>query len=61
MSQRAQHVYEIRNNKTGEVVKTGISQGKISKKGKSYRTERQRRKLGKDDFDSTIIAEIPAG
>ncbi len=27
LSQKAQHVYEIRNNKTGEVVKTGISQG----------------------------------
>jgi RHS repeat-associated protein len=61
LSQKAQHVYEIRNNKTGEVVKTGISQGKISKKGKSYRAERQRRKWGKDDFDTTIIAEIPAG
>ncbi len=45
LSQKAQHVYEIRNNKTGEVVKTGISQGKISKKGKSYRAERQRRKV----------------
>ncbi|MGR5287730.1 RHS repeat-associated core domain-containing protein [Vibrio maritimus] len=61
LSQKAQHVYEIRNNKTCEVVKTGISQGKISKKGKSYRAERQRRKWGKDDFDTTIVAEIPAG
>ncbi len=60
-SQKAQHVYEIRNNKTGQVVKTGISQGKISKKGKSYRAERQRRKWGKEDFDTTIIAEVPAG
>jgi hypothetical protein len=61
LSQKAQHVYEIRNNKTGEVVKTGISGGKISKKGKSYRAESQRRKWGKDDFDTTIIAEISAG
>jgi hypothetical protein len=61
LSEKAQHVYEIRNNKTGEVVKTGVSQGKISKEGKSYRAERQRRKWGKDNFDTTIIAEIPAG
>lgn len=43
------------------MVKTGISQGQISTKGKSYRAERQKRKWGEDDFETTIIAEIPAG
>lgn len=33
----------------------------ISQQGKSYRAERQRRKWGKDDFETTIIAEIRAG
>ena len=61
LSEKAQHVYEIRNKKTGEIVKTGISGGKISNKGKSYRAEKQVRKWGKNDYESTIIAEIPSG
>lgn len=61
LSQNAQHVYEIRNTHTGEVVKTGISQSKITAAGKSPRAERQRNKWGSDSFETTIIAEIPAG
>ena len=60
-SQKAQHVYEIRNKKTGEVIKTGVSSGRVSKKGKSYRAENQIRKWGKGDFESTIISEISTG
>jgi hypothetical protein len=55
----------------GEVVKTGISSGKIGKNGKSYRAEKQVRRWAKekDEFGnikcgncvSTIIGEIPAG
>ncbi len=60
-SQRATHVYEIRNLDTWEVVKTGISSGPISKKGKSYRAEFQRRRWGSDQYETTIIADIPTG
>lgn len=71
LSEKAQHVYEIRNVDTGEIVKTGISSGKIGVNGKSARAERQVRKWAKekDEFgnlkcancESTIIGEIPAG
>jgi len=49
-SQRATHVYEIRNLDTWEVVKTGISSGPISKMGKSYRAEFQRRRWGAEEY-----------
>ena len=63
-SEKAQHVYEIFNTETGEVVKTGISGGK-TKAGKSVRATRQvnawNKKEGKGKYDSRIVVEIPAG
>jgi len=61
LSQKVQHVYEIRDKNTGEVVKTGVSGSKIRQDGKSLRAERQVRKWGSQNYESTIIAEIPAG
>lgn len=46
--QFTQHIYEIFNIETGEVVKTGISGGKISKNRKSYRATCQVNKWNKD-------------
>jgi putative membrane protein len=64
-SQKAQHLYEIFDKETGEVVKTGISGGKITKKGKFYRATQQVNKWNrmnkKDVFDSRIVRKIPAG
>ncbi|HEY6527395.1 MAG TPA: DUF6531 domain-containing protein [Cellvibrionaceae bacterium] len=55
-SKKPNHVYVIRNKKTGEVHKWGISGGRIRLDGKSSRAESQVRKLG-PDFESTIIAK----
>ena len=64
-STRSQHVYEIYENQSGKVVKTGISSGKISKQGKSYRATKQVNKWnkseGKDKYDSRVIQKIPSG
>ncbi len=64
-STKAQHVYEIFDKETGEVVKTGISSGKISKSGKSYRATKQvntwNKQEGCDKYDSRIVENIPAG
>ncbi|MFC6336099.1 type IV secretion protein Rhs [Pseudomonas sp. CCM 7891] len=52
------HVYVIRNKTTGQVHKYGISGGKISKTGKSYRAQSQVRALnrkGSDKYESAII------
>jgi len=52
------HVYVIRNKTTGQVYKYGISGGKISKAGKSYRAQSQVRWLnrkGSDKYESAII------
>ncbi|MGM9852591.1 MAG: hypothetical protein ACI30N_01300, partial [Muribaculaceae bacterium] len=59
----AQHIYEIFDAETGKAVKTGISGGKKTKGGKSYRATRQVNKWSKDGrkFDSRIVKEIPAG
>jgi len=52
-------VYEIRDKRTGEVHKYGISQGKIRLDGKSYRAEKQVRDLnrrhGGNFFKSKIV------
>ncbi len=56
---KVNHVYVIRNKTTGQVYKYGISGGKVSKKGKSYRAESQVRRLnrgpGTDKYESAII------
>ncbi|MBD5323957.1 MAG: hypothetical protein HDS02_03870, partial [Bacteroides sp.] len=48
-SARAQHWYDIINKSNNEKVKIGVSGGKISKKGKSYRAERQVRKWNREE------------
>ncbi|WBW96813.1 hypothetical protein [Oceanirhabdus sp. W0125-5] len=64
-SKKRQHVYEIYNIADGDVVKTGISGGKVRRDGKSYRAERQVRVFNKLDkekgitYASRIIAYCP--
>ena len=64
-STKAQHVYEIFETGTDNVVKTGISGGKVSKADKSYRATSQVNKLNKAEgagkYDSRIVDKIPAG
>jgi RHS repeat-associated protein len=62
-STKAQHVYEIVNNSTKAVEKVGISGGKISKAGDSYRATSQVNKLNKagGNYSSRIAEKIPAG
>jgi hypothetical protein len=64
-STKAQHVYVIKNKITDETVKVGISGGKITKKGKSYRAQRQvskwNREKGGNVYESKIILNIPEG
>lgn len=65
LSKKAQHIYEIFIEKTKEVVKTGISGGKVSKTDKSYRATNQVNKLNKaagaKKYDSRIVKKIPEG
>ncbi|CAA0176771.1 hypothetical protein NACSLCCMFF_190038 [Tenacibaculum maritimum] len=63
LSEKAQHVYEIVNKTTNKVEKVGISSGKISKKGNSYRATSQVNKLNKagGNYTSRIAKKIPAG
>lgn len=58
------HVYVIRNKRTGEVYKFGISGGKIGRNNRSYRAENQVRRLNRqarrngatsDVYESRII------
>ncbi|MEK6511306.1 RHS repeat-associated core domain-containing protein [Myroides odoratimimus] len=64
-STKEQHVYEIFEIETDNVVKTGISGGKVSKKDKSYRATNQVNKMNKasgtSKYDSRIIDRVPAG
>ena len=62
-SEKAQHVYEIVNNTTKGVEKVGVSGGKISKAGDSYRATSQVNKLNKagGNYSSRIAEKIPAG
>ncbi|PJN87670.1 DNRLRE domain-containing protein [Bacillus sp. mrc49] len=54
-SKKRQHGYEIYNKGSGEVVKVGISGGKIAKNGKSYRATSQVNKWGKDKYESRVV------
>ena len=60
---KAQHVYEIVNKTTSKVVKVGVSGGKISKAGDSYRATSQVNKLNKagGNYTSRIANKTPAG
>jgi hypothetical protein len=64
-STKAQHVYEVFEKGSGNVVKTGISGGKVSKADKSYRATSQVNKMNKAEgagkYDSRIVEKIPAG
>lgn len=63
---KAQHAYDILDRRTGLVVKTGVSGGRIRKRdGKSYRAEQQVRLWNKEEggeyFYSEVIYQIPSG
>lgn len=64
-STKAQHLYEIFEEASEKVAKTGVSSGKIAKNGKSYRATNQVNKLNKKagfkKFDSRIVKKVPAG
>ena len=64
-SSKAQHLYEIFDRETKEVVKTGISGGKKTKAGKSYRANSQvnrwNKEAGHKKFDSEVVQDFPAG
>lgn len=65
LSSKAQHLYEIFEKATSNVVKTGISGGQVSKTDKSYRATNQVNKLNKAEgvvkYDSKIVEKIPGG
>ena len=66
LSSLAQHIYRIFDKATNKTVKVGISGGKVTKNGKSYRAQKQVRSFNKTDlekreFDSEIIDNVPAG
>ncbi|MDO5681140.1 MAG: RHS repeat-associated core domain-containing protein [Pelistega sp.] len=58
-SKKVNHVYMIRNKRTGEIYKYGISGGKVRLDGKSYRAEKQVRSLNlktnTTDYESVIV------
>lgn len=53
------------DKETGKAVKTGISSGKKTKAGKSYKANSQvnrwNRQAGKQKFDSRVVEDVPAG
>lgn len=64
LSTAAQHGYEIFETATGNVVKTGVSNGPVTKSGKSYRANNQVSKMNKSNpsmYDSRIVKTIPEG
>ncbi|MBM7872297.1 RHS repeat-associated protein, partial [Clostridium pascui] len=62
-SKKSQHGYEIYRKNTGDVVKVGISGGKVRLDGKSYRAEKQVRDFNKQDggdiYASRIMGYFP--
>ena len=65
LSSKAQYAYDIIDNNSGKIVKTGISGGKIRKDGKSCRAEQQVHKWNKEEgegkYKSTITKNVPEG
>ncbi len=61
LSRKPNHLYVIRNKITGQIQKYGISGGKITGAGKSYRAQSQVNKwnnrAGADIYESDIIAK----
>jgi URI fold toxin 2 len=65
-SQKAQHLYEIFDTSTGSVVKTGISGGKVTANGVSYRATSQVNAWNNapgatTTYSSRIVQNFPAG
>ncbi|MFT4072927.1 MAG: RHS repeat-associated core domain-containing protein [Dysgonamonadaceae bacterium] len=65
-STKAQHNYDIKNTQTGKVVKTGVSGGKETKTGESYRGNSQANKWNKQEgtpgrYKFQITNREPAG
>jgi hypothetical protein len=54
-SKAKNHLYEIYDRGSGKIVKSGISFGRISKSGHSYRATRQANKWGKGRYGSRIV------
>ncbi|ASE62554.1 hypothetical protein CEQ15_14145 [Chryseobacterium indologenes] len=65
LSTKPQHLYDIFKKTSSDVVKTGISGGKISKAEKSYRATKQVNKMNKeagaDIYDSRVVKKFPGG
>ena len=65
MSTKSQHAYDIIDSETGNVVKTGVSGGKVRGDGKSYRAEQQVRKWNaeaeRSKYESVITHTEPEG
>jgi len=60
----AQHGYEAFETATGNIVKTGVSSGPVTKSGKSYRANRQIREWNKSNpgaYDARIVKTQPPG
>jgi hypothetical protein len=65
-STKAQHGYEIVDTTTGKVVKTGVSGGKRTANGGSYRANRQANKWNKEAgtpgrYQPRVVQEVPEG
>jgi RHS repeat-associated protein len=65
-STKSQHGYEIYDNQ-GNVIKTGVSSGRVRMDGKSSRAEKQVREWNKNTndpngpFTSKVVANVPSG
>ena len=65
-SRNAQHGYEIVDTTTGEVVKTGVSGGRRTQGGGSYRANRQANRWNREAgqpgrYVPRVVKEVPAG
>jgi len=65
-STKGQHNYDIKDTKTGNVVKTGTSGGKETKNGESYRGNSQANKWNKQEgtpgrYESETTNRVPPG
>jgi hypothetical protein len=57
-SGKANHVYVIFDKTTGDVHKFGISSGKITKAGKSYRATSQVNNAAGGNYDSVVVRKF---
>ena len=66
LSSRAQHGYEIVDTKTGKVVKTGVSSGRRTRAGGSYRANSQANRWNRQSgepgrYQGRVVKEVSAG